>query len=170
MTDQAINPKSQAESISGASQPHSQDQPVSLRLRRSRSSPDENTINLSLQHRILSPSSRSSSVKTESSGLHTGASSKRPSPKMPSSDTSAQSSLTSPRYTKTGRVSKAKKGIRGAHVCVCGKVSLSFSIIGPPEASHMQVNATLRFGVFQHSPNSIHLPSHCFVSNSMLAY
>lgn len=27
-------------------------------------------------------------------------------------------------YTKNGRISKAKKGVKGAHACACGKVSL----------------------------------------------
>jgi hypothetical protein len=166
MTDQAINPESLAESISSASQPHLQDHPVSLRLRRARTSPDKETISLSLRRRILSPTSRSPSVKSESSGPKTSASSQRLSPRMPSSDTSARSSLTSPRYTKTGRVSKAKKGVRGAHVCVCGKVSLFFAIIGVPEASHMHVTTSVHFG----GPNAFTQFHNCFNSNATFAY
>lgn len=60
-----------------------------------------------------------SSIKSEASGPHLSTSRSFQST-MPSSTTSMDSGM---KYTKTGRISKAQKGVRGAHTCECGKVS-----------------------------------------------
>ncbi|KAF2435485.1 hypothetical protein EJ08DRAFT_692732 [Tothia fuscella] len=124
MVEQAINPESLVESNSRKSQPHYQDHQVSIQLRRTRPSPDINTTHSTSQRKTLTPfpSTRIPSINPESPGSQPSDSSKKRSAKMPSSDTSVQSSLTAPKYTKTGRVSKAQKGVQGAHRCVCGKV------------------------------------------------
>jgi hypothetical protein len=120
MPDQTTKSKSLAKSPSGEAQPHKPSHEISLRLRRKRSSPDDTTPN---SHRKASSQSRrSQSIRSNSSGPHRSRSRNRQ-PKMPSASSSAQSGLTSPKFTKTGRISKAKKGVKGAHVCICGKVS-----------------------------------------------
>lgn len=66
----------------------------------------------------LSHSKFGLTIKFEALGTHQSTSELST---MPSSTSSIDSGM---RYTKTGRVSKAQKGLRGAHTCVCGKVSL----------------------------------------------
>jgi hypothetical protein len=127
MTDRTTKSKSIAQSVSGESQPHQPNHEISLRLRRKRPSPDNDITPISFR-KASSQSRRSPSVRSDSSGPHQRESRKRP-PTMPSSSTSTHSGLLSPKFTKTGRVSKAKKGVKGAHVCTCGKVSVSSNLL-----------------------------------------
>jgi hypothetical protein len=121
MPDQTPKSTSLAESISGEAQPHQPNHEISLRLRRNRPSPDNDTT--PRPHRIAtSRRRRSLSIRSDSCGPHRRASRNRPAA-MPSSSTSTHSGLISTKFTKTGRVSKAKKGVKGAHICTCGKVS-----------------------------------------------
>lgn len=54
---------------------------------------------------------------------------------MPPSGHALPSNALGPKLTKTGRVSKAKKGVKGAHNCPCGKVSLFLS----PSSKHLRI-------------------------------
>lgn len=106
-------------SFGSTSQPH-----AALKLRRtrtrktpSRSSPE----NLSTPQRDTASHKKVDlSIKLEALGPHRSISTSLQSTTS-SSTTSMDSGM---RLTKTGRISKAQKGVRGAHSCGCGKVSL----------------------------------------------
>jgi len=121
-----------AQPLPGNTQPHE----TNLRQRRVRKPLSlDNDITPSSDRKTISQSRLSPLIQTDSSERLGSELRDRPSTKMPSSDTSSLSGLASPRFTKTGRVSKAKKGLRGAHICTCGKVSLASSLFGASVAS-----------------------------------
>lgn len=123
MADQAITtPFTESISPSELSQPH-----TAFQLRRTRNCkvPSRPGTKKSSSHRdTVSHIQLGSSIELEASGPHRSTSIVSLQSTMPSSTTSVNSGILSPKYTKTGRVSKAQKGVRGAHSCGCGKVSL----------------------------------------------
>ena len=124
MADQASTvPFVESISLGESSQPQTI---IQLRRTRNRKVPTRpGTKILSLSHRdTVSHIQLGSSVKIEASGPHRSTSIVSLQSTMPSSTTSVNSGILSARYTKTGRISKAQKGVKGAHSCGCGKVSL----------------------------------------------
>jgi hypothetical protein len=122
MADQATT-ELLAESISPgeSSQPQTT---LQLRRTRTRKVPTQPNTKKSSSHRdTVSHHQLGSSIKSEASGPHRSASIVSLQSMMPSSTISVNSGILSPKYTKTGRISKAQKGVRGAHVCGCGRVS-----------------------------------------------
>ena len=142
MVNQALESEPLAESISGESQP--QQRQSGLRLRRTRKRPSPNIDSSTSHRKAISHNRPSPSIKSEASGPHQRASRKKRPPKMPASDVS---SIMSPKYTKTGRISKAKKGVKGAHICGCGKVCFPLISSVFPLSSSSRIS----FGVVQKS-------------------
>src|ERR1700712_2887271 len=119
MADQATT-ELLAESISPgeSSQPQTT---LQLRRTRTRKVPAQSNSKKSSSHRdTVSHNQLDSAIKSEASGPHRSASIVSPQSTMPSSTTSVNSGILSARYTKTGRISKAQKGVKGAHICGCG--------------------------------------------------
>jgi hypothetical protein len=123
MADQASTvPFVESISLGESSQPQTT---IQLRRTRKRKISSRPGTKESASHRdTVSHNEFGLAVKSEVSGPHSSTSRVFPQSTMPSSTTSVNSGILSPRYTKTGRISKAQKGVRGAHSCGCGKVSL----------------------------------------------
>lgn len=124
MSEPSNKPASTPEPISITSQPHEDNSLQQRRTRRSLS-PDNDTTPSILHHKPIPHAEHNLPISLETSRAHRSASQSRELLTMASSDSSPLSGLASPKFTRTGRVSKAKKGLRGAHVCTCGKVSSS---------------------------------------------
>jgi hypothetical protein len=120
----AIEPLAESISPGESSQPQAT---LQLRRNRTRKVPLHPDTQKSSSRRDTVPHNQvGPSMKSDASGPHRSVSIVSLQPNMPSSTTSVNSAILSPRFTKTGRISKAQKGLRGAHACGCGKVSLVF--------------------------------------------
>jgi hypothetical protein len=88
--------------------------------------------------KTTSPRRRPGTIKQAPSGPHTGSSRSEQHPALSPTDMSSQSS--SIHYTRTGRISKAKKGLK-VHNCEnCGRVSPNIYILLPaPECRRIVV-------------------------------
>jgi hypothetical protein len=94
-------------------------QPSSLRKRR--------RVSQSSDERIKSSRQRPTSSKETFDGPHSGSSREQSSP-MQRSTSPTSSMQPDVKYTSTGRISKAKKGLK-VHNCECGRVSILQSFV-----------------------------------------
>jgi len=85
--------------------------------------------NVSKGSKATSPRRRPGTIKQAPSGPHTGSSRSEQQPALNLTDMSSHNS--SIHYTRTGRISKAKKGLK-VHNCEnCGRVSPNIHILSP---------------------------------------
>jgi hypothetical protein len=126
-----------------------QPQVKSHRLRRSRKQQGDNQDqgHSSLAGRkIITRKERTSLKRSRSSFDFSSRARNTRSLEMPSG-ISLPSAAVGLKLTKTGRVSKAKKGVKGAHRCGCGKVGLSLAYSNPVHASQSII--VTHFGKFE---------------------